>query len=59
MLPLDDDRWKQLTTFFKEPKDIPKILEEWLASVGFDQNESTIYHDDLFDFFYIKQQSQM
>ncbi len=51
MLPLDDDRWQQLTTFFKEPKDIPKILEEWLASVGFDQNESTIYHDDLFDIF--------
>ncbi len=51
MLPLDDDRWQQLTTFFKEPKDIPKILEEWLASVGFDQNEAKIYYDILFDIF--------
>jgi hypothetical protein len=51
MLPLNDDRWQQLTTFFREPKDIPKILEEWLASVEFDQNESKIYQDDLFDIF--------
>ncbi len=51
MLPLNDDRWQQLTTFFQEPKDIPNIIEEWLASVGFDQNESKIYYDILFDIF--------
>lgn len=50
MLPLDDDRWRLLTTFFGEPEDVPKVLGEWLASVGFDQ-EDTIYRRGLFDFF--------
>lgn len=50
MLPLDDPRWGQLTTFFGEPEDLPKVLDEWLASIGFDQ-EATIYQRDLFNFF--------
>lgn len=50
MLPLDDDRWGHLTTFYGKPEDLPKVLEEWLASIGFDQ-EDTIYHRDLFDLF--------
>ncbi|HEV7279231.1 MAG TPA: hypothetical protein VGN57_03380 [Pirellulaceae bacterium] len=39
MLPLDDERWSLLTTFFGEPQDLPRVLEDWLASVGFDQEE--------------------
>gem|GEM_PF-2677564 len=50
MLPLDDVRWGQLTTFFGEPEKLPKVLGEWLASIGFDQEE-TIYRRDLFDQF--------
>ena len=50
MLPLADERWGQLTTFFGKPEDVPKVLEEWLASIGFDQEE-TIYQRDLFNLF--------
>ncbi len=50
MLPLDDDRWGLLTTFFGKPDDLSKVLEEWLASVGFDQ-EFTTYSRELFDLF--------
>jgi hypothetical protein len=50
MLPLDDDRWGYLTTFFGKPENIPKVIDEWLASIGFDQ-EDTIYHRDLIDLF--------
>lgn len=50
MLPLDDDRWSLLTTFFGEPGDLPKFVEEWLASVGFDQ-EGEVYVRDLCPFF--------
>lgn len=50
MLPLDDDRWGCLTTFFGEPEDVPKVLREWLLSIGSDQ-EDTIYREDLFDLF--------
>lgn len=50
MLALDDDRWQQLTTFYGEPKDVPRVLDDWIASIGFDQ-EDTIYRRDLFDVF--------
>ena len=50
MLLLDDERWRYLTTFFGEPEDLPKVVGEWLASIGSDQ-EDTIYRDDLFDLF--------
>ena len=52
MLPLDDDRWGCLTTFFGEPEDVPKVLRQWLASIATDpEEESTIYRRDLFDLF--------
>jgi hypothetical protein len=50
MLPLDDDRWEQLTTFFEKPEDLPKTLAIWLASIGSEQ-EGTIYREDLLDLF--------
>ena len=50
MLPLADERWGQLTTFFGKPENVPKVLGEWLASIGFDQEE-TIYQRDLFNLF--------
>ena len=50
MLLLDDERWRYLTTFFGEPEDLPKVVGEWLASIGSDQ-ENIIYRDDLFDLF--------
>jgi hypothetical protein len=50
MLLLDDERWGYLTTFFGGPEDLPKVVGEWLASIGSDQ-ENTIYRDDLFDLF--------
>lgn len=50
MLALDDRRWGYLTTFFGEPEDVPKVLGEWLLSIGSDQ-EDTIYREDLFDLF--------
>jgi hypothetical protein len=50
MLTLDDDRWTELTTFFGEPQNFPKILGKWLASIGSDQ-ENIVYSRDLFDLF--------
>lgn len=50
MLRLDDDRWALLTTFFGEQTDVPKVLTEWLASIGFDQ-EHSIYFCDLLHLF--------
>jgi hypothetical protein len=50
MLPLDDDRWGQLTTFYGKPQDLPVVLAKWLASIGSDQ-EDTVYRRDLFDLF--------
>ena len=50
MLPLDDEHWARLTTFFGEPENLPSVLRQWLASIGSDQ-EDTIYRRDLFDFF--------
>jgi hypothetical protein len=50
MLPFDDDRWGRLTTFFGEPENLPKILGEWFASIGLDQ-EDTIYRRDLLNRF--------
>jgi hypothetical protein len=50
MLSLDDDRWERLTTFFPSPKDLPKVLGRWLASIGTEE-EQTIYGRDLFDLF--------
>jgi hypothetical protein len=50
MLPLDDDRWALLTTFIGNPQDLPKVLAEWLTSIGFD-HERTLYREDLFDLF--------
>lgn len=50
MLSLGDDRWALLTTFFGAPEDMPKVMEEWLAAIGFDQ-ERTIYLESLYDLF--------
>ena len=50
MLPLDDERWSQLTTFFGQPENLPNVLGRWLASIGLDE-EDTIYRRDLFDVF--------
>jgi hypothetical protein len=50
MLSLDDERWERLTTFFGEPKDLPKVLRSWLAAIGSDE-EHTFYIRNLFDFF--------
>jgi hypothetical protein len=50
MLPLDDDRWGQLTTFFEEPKHLPKVLRTWLESIGLNHEEG-IYNRELFDLF--------
>ena len=50
MLPLDDDRWTLLTTFFGQPEDVPIVLGQWLEAIGSDQ-ENTIYRRDLFDLF--------
>lgn len=48
MLSLNDDRWPLRTTFFGGSGDVPRVLSEWLASIGFD-HERTIYRCDLFD----------
>ena len=50
MLPLDDDRWGYLSTFFEEPDCLPDILNKWMRSIGSDQEE-TIYQCDLLDLF--------
>jgi hypothetical protein len=50
MLSLDDERWSLLTTFFGEPESVPKVIREWIQSIGTD-NEDTIYERDLFDLF--------
>lgn len=50
MLPLDDNRWECLTTFFGEPEEVPQLLQGWLSSIGTDQ-EDTIYRRDLSDVF--------
>jgi hypothetical protein len=50
MLSLDDDRWERLTTFFGSGKELPSVLNQWLASIGSDE-EATIYGRDLFDMY--------
>jgi hypothetical protein len=50
MLPLDDDGWGRLTTFFGEPEELPSVLAEWLASIGTDR-EADLYRHELFDVF--------
>jgi hypothetical protein len=50
MLPLDDERWKSLTTFFGEPENLPVVIKKWLEAIGTDL-EFTIYSQDLFDVF--------
>ena len=50
MLPLNDDKWKQITTFFGESEHLPSVIQEWLESIGTDREE-TIYREDLFDLF--------
>jgi hypothetical protein len=50
MLPLNDDKWKQLTTFFGESENLPSVIQEWLEYIGTDQEE-TIYREKLFDLF--------
>lgn len=47
MLPLDSPKWSELDTFFGKPDDVPNVLIEWVAALGFDQ-EATIYSRDLF-----------
>ncbi len=43
-------RWRELTTFFGTPQELPKVLAQWLASVGFDVEE-LLYQRDLFHLF--------
>jgi hypothetical protein len=50
MLPLDDERWRQLTTFYESPEALPGVLADWLAAVGSD-DEILFYRRDLFDLF--------
>ena len=50
MLPLDDEKWKDLTTFFGESENLPLVLGKWLEAIGSDQ-ESIIYSEELFDLF--------
>ena len=50
MLPLNDNRWSQLTTFFGEPDDVPILLERWRGAIG-TLEEEIIYRRDLFDTF--------
>ena len=37
MLPLDSPRWSELDTFFGKPENLPNVIGEWVASIGFDQ----------------------
>lgn len=41
MLPFEDPRWNELSTFFEG--DLSSVVREWAAAVGFDQ-EAEIYH---------------
>src|SRR5688500_9541152 len=50
MLPLNDDRWKQLTTFFGESENLPSLISDWLKSIGSDKEE-IVYERDLLDLF--------
>ncbi len=50
MLPLDDERWKQLSTFFGEPENLPSVIRDWLKSIGSDQ-EDVVYCRDLSELF--------
>jgi hypothetical protein len=50
MLALDDIRWERLRTFFESGQELPKVLKQWLASIG-SEEEATIYGRDLFDLF--------
>jgi hypothetical protein len=50
MLQLNDPRWKELTSFFGEPADIPAAIDKWLASVG-TKTEKEVYFEDLFELF--------
>jgi hypothetical protein len=50
MLPLDDEKWRCLTTFFGEPENLPAVIKKWLEAIGTDQ-EITIYYQYLFDLF--------
>lgn len=50
MLPLESERWNELTTFYGEPADVPRVLRQWLDAVGSDE-EQTIYCRDFFDLF--------
>ena len=50
MLPLDDDKWKQLSTFFGESENLPSVIRDWLKSIGSDQ-EVIVYCRDLSELF--------
>ena len=50
MLPLDDDKWKRLTTFFGEAENLPSMINGWLESIGSEQEE-TVYFRDLAELF--------
>ena len=50
MLPLNDPRWNELTTFFEDSAYLTKHLAEWLAAIGFDQ-ERDIYSHCLFNLY--------
>ena len=41
MLPFDDARWGEVSTFYDD--DLASVVREWSMAVGFDQ-ESDIYH---------------
>jgi hypothetical protein len=50
MLPLNDPRWNELTTFFEDPAYLTKHLAEWVDAIGFDQ-ERDIYLNYLFNLY--------
>lgn len=49
MLPLDSPRWSELDVFFETADQVPQLIDEWTAAIGFDQ-EREIYNR-LFQFF--------
>jgi hypothetical protein len=50
MLPLDDSRWNELTTFFEDSAYLTRFLAEWIDATGFDQ-ERDIYSQCIFNLF--------
>lgn len=50
MLALDSPQWSELHPFFDAPEDVPRVIADWLQSIGSDQEE-LVYSRDLFHLF--------